>query len=103
VKRGVQRTVDKLIANIEAKKQSIFAEVEDATKKSLETLTSQKTEIEHQIEVIKSSLDKADKVLKRSANPEVVQVKKSLETILEGVDQTVLSQLRSSDFCFRGK
>jgi len=88
VKIGVQRTVDNLIATIEAKKQNIFAAVEDATKKSLETLTSQNTEIEHQIEMIKSSLDKADKVLKRSANPEVVQVKKSLETILEGVDQT---------------
>ena len=48
----------------------------------------QKTEIEHQIEVIKTSLDKADKVLTRIANAEVIQVKKSLETILEGVDQT---------------
>ena len=38
--------------------------------------------------MIKSSLEKADKVLTRSANPEVVQVKKSLQTILKGVDQT---------------
>ena len=88
VKRDVQRTVDNLIANIEAKKQIIFAAVEDQTKKSLESLTMQKTEIEHQIEVIKTSLDKADKVLTRIANAEVIQVKKSLETILEGVDQT---------------
>ena len=63
VKRNVQRTVDNLIANIEAKKQSIFAAVEDQTKKPLESLTMQKTEIQHQIEVIKSSLDKADNVL----------------------------------------
>ena len=88
VKRDVQRTVDNLIANIEAKKQIIFAAVEDQTKKSLESLATQKTEIEHQIEVIKSSLDKADKVLTRSTNAEVVQVKKSLEAILEGVYQT---------------
>ena len=88
VKRDVQRTVDNLIANIEAKKHIIFAAVEDQTKKSLESLTMQKTEIEHQIEVIKTSLDKADKVLTRIANAEVIQVKKSLETILEGVDQT---------------
>ena len=33
-------------------------------------------------------MDKADKVLTRSTNAEVVQVKKSLKTILEGVDQT---------------
>jgi len=88
VKREVQSTVDNLIANIEAKKQTMFAAVENQTKKSLESVTTQKTEIEHQIEVIKSSLDKAEKVLARSTNAEVVQVKKSLATILEGVDQT---------------
>ena len=88
VKRDVQRTVDYLITNIEAKKQTIFAAVEDQTMKSLENLTTQKTEIENQKDVIKSSLDKADKVLTRSTNAEVVQVKKSLEAILEGVDQT---------------
>jgi len=70
--------------------------VEDQTKKSLESLTMQKTEIEHQIEVIKSSLDKADQVLTRSTNPEVVQVKKSLETILKGVDQTTKLTERDS-------
>ena len=85
VKRDVQRTVDNLIANIEAKKQTIFGAVDDQTKKSLESLTTQKTKIENQIEVIKSFLDKADKVLARSTNAEVVQVKKSLETILKGV------------------
>ena len=85
VKRDVQRTVDNLIANIEAKKQTIFAAVDDQTNKSLESLTTQKTEIKNQIEVIKPSLDKADNVLTRCTNAEVVQVKKSLETILKGV------------------
>ena len=85
VKREVQWTVDNLIANIEGKKQTIFAAVDDQTKKSLESLTTQKSEIENQIEVIKSSLDKAYKVFTRSTNVEVVQVKKSLETILKGV------------------
>ena len=88
VKSDVQRFVDSIIASIEAKKQTIFGAMEDQTKRSLESITMQKTEIEHQIGVIKSSLDKADKVLRRSANAEVVQVKKSLETILERVDQT---------------
>ena len=62
--------------------------MEDQTKMSLESLTAQKTEIENQIQVIKSSLDKADKVLTRNTNAEIVQVKKSLEAILEGVDKT---------------
>ena len=85
VKRDVQETVDNLIAIIEAKKQFFFAAVDDQTEKSLESLTTQKTEIENQIQVIKSSLDEADKVLTRSTNAEVVQVKKSLETILKRV------------------
>ena len=85
VKRDVQTTVDNFIANIEAKKQTIFAAVDDHTKKSLQSLTTQKSEIENQIEVIKLSLDKADKVLARSTNAQVVQLKKSLETILKGV------------------
>ena len=88
VKEDVQRTVDNLIANIEAKKQTIFSAVGDQTKKSVESLTTQKTEIEHQIEVVKSSLDEADKVLTRSTNVQFVEVKRSLETILAGVDQT---------------
>ena len=75
LKRDVQRTVDGLIAHIEAKKQTIFAAVEDQTEKSCESLATQKTEIENQIEVIKSSLDEAEKVLTRSTNAEVVQVK----------------------------
>ena len=88
VKSDVQMTVDNLTASIEAKKQTIFTAMEDQTKLSLESLTAQKTEIENQIEVIRSSLDKADRVLTRNTNAEIVQVKKSLEAILEGVDKT---------------
>ena len=88
LKQHVQRIVDNLMTTIQAKKQNIFAEVETQTKKSLESVTTEKTAMEHQIEVIKSSLEKADKVLTRSTNAEVVQLKKSLETILKDVDQT---------------
>ncbi|XP_078344343.1 E3 ubiquitin-protein ligase TRIM45-like [Oculina patagonica] len=88
LKQDVQRIVDNLITTLEAQKQNIFAAVETETKKSLESLTAQKTKIEQQIEVIKSSLEKADRVLTRSTNAEVVQLKKSLETILKEVDQT---------------
>ena len=88
LKQDVQRIVDNLITTIEAKKQNIFSEVEAQTKKSLESVTTQKTEMEHQIEMIKSSLEKVNKVLTRSTHAEVVQLKKSLETILKEVDQT---------------
>ena len=88
LKQNVQRIVDNLMTTIEAKKQNFFSAVETQTKKSLESVTMEKTAMEHQIEVIKSSLEKADKVLTRSTNAEVVHLKKSLETILKEVDQT---------------
>ena len=88
VKKDVQKIVDNLIAVIETKKQNIFSAVENQTRQSGESLTKRKTKIQEQIAVKESSLEKAEKLLTRSANPEVVQVKKSLENIFAGVDQT---------------
>ena len=84
----MQRIVDNLHALIEAKKQNIFSAVENQTTKSLDSVTNRKTKTEEEIMVIKSSLEKADKLLTRSSSAEVVELKKSLEMILEGVDQT---------------
>ena len=84
VKRQVQKFVDNLIATIEAKKQNIIAAANDETKRFLETLTTQKTEIENEIKIIESSLEKADTILKRSTHAEVVQLKKSFEEIFQG-------------------
>lgn len=80
LKEDVQRFVDNLTAAIERKKKNIFAAVENHIKKSLESLTTRKTGIEHQIHEIKSSLEMSDKVSTRSANVEIVGLSKSLET-----------------------
>ena len=88
MKRDVQTFVDNLIDVIEEKKKNIFSAVEEERNKSLERVTKRKTEIESQITVIKSSLEKADKRLTRNTNAEIVQLKKSVDTIFEGVDQT---------------
>ena len=88
VKRDVQKIVDNLIAVIEAKKQNIFSAVESQTTKSLESVTKRKNKIQEQIAVIESSLEKAEKLLTRSINVEIVQLKKSLQSIFEGADQT---------------
>ena len=88
VKRDVETFLDNLIADIQAKIQNIFSAVEKETSQSLERVTKRKTEIERQIAVIKSSLEKSDKLLTRNTNAEIVQLKKSLDIIFEGVDQT---------------
>ena len=87
LKRDVQRFADNLIKTIQAKMQNIITTVEGRTKKSIESLTTKRKEIQHQINVIESSLEEADKLFQRSTNAEVVQLKKTLQTIFEGVDQ----------------
>ena len=87
VMREIQTFVDNLIAVIEANKKNIFTEVEKETNKSIESITRRKTEIERQMTAIKSSLEKAEKLFNRNTNAEIVQLKKSLDTIFEGTDQ----------------
>ena len=87
VKRNVDRFTDNLIKTIQAKGQNILAAVENETRKSGESVAKTKTEIQQKITLIESSLEKADKILTRSINAEVVQLKKSLATILEEIDQ----------------
>ena len=85
LKRNVQKFADDLFTVIEARKQNIFAEVESQTKKLFESLTTQKNKIENEIQLIESSLEKADKLLMRSYNIEIVGLNTSPQTIFEGI------------------
>ena len=87
-KRDVQRFADGLIKTIQAKMKSIITAVESQTKKSLERIKAKRSEIQQQINVTKSSLEEADKLLKGSTSAEVVQLKKSLQTIFHRSNQT---------------
>ena len=88
LKRHVQRFADGLIKTIQAKMQNIITMVENQTKKSLESLKAKRSEIQRQINVTESSLEEADKLLERSTTAEVVQLKKSLQTIFHGFNET---------------
>ena len=87
-RRDVQRFADGLIKTIQAKMQNIITTVENQTKKSLESLKAKRSAIQQQINATESSLEEADKLLKRSTTAEVVQLKKSLQTIFHGLNQT---------------
>ena len=87
-RRDVQRFADGLIKTIQAKMKNIITAVENQTKKSLESLKAKRSAIQQQINATESSLKEADKLLKRSTTAEVVQLKKSLQTIFDRVDQT---------------
>ena len=88
LKGDIQRFADGLIKTIQEKMQNVIDGIENQTKKSLERLTAKRGVIQHQINVIKSSLEEADKLLKRSITAEVVQLKKTLQTIFQRVDET---------------
>ena len=86
-RRDVQRFADGLIKTIQAKMKNIITAVENQTKKSLESLKAKRSAIQQQINATESSLEEADKLLKRSTTAEVVQLKKSLQTIFQGLNQ----------------
>ena len=87
-RRDVQRFADGLIKTIQAKMKNIITAVENQTKKSLESLKAKRSAIQQQINATESSLEEADKLLKRSTTAEVVELKKSLQTIFQGLNQT---------------
>ena len=87
-KRDVQRFADGLIKTIQAKMQNIITTVENQTKKSLESLKAKRSAIQQQINATESSLKEADKLLKRSTTAEVLHLKKSLQTIFHGFNET---------------
>ena len=97
LKRDVQRFADNLIKTIQAKVQNIITTVEGRTKESIESVTAKRNEIQQQINVIESSLEEADKLFQRSTNAEVVQLKKTLQTIFERVDQAEVINVASYD------
>ena len=88
LKGDVQRFADGLIKTIQAKMQNVIDAMENQTKMSLERLTAKRGVIQQQINVIESSLEEADKLLKRSTTAEVVQLKKTLQIIFQGADET---------------
>ena len=87
-RRDVQRFADGLIKTIQAKMKNIITAVENQTKKSLESLKAKRSAIQQQINATESLLEETEKLLKRSTTVEVVQLKKSLQTIFHGLNQT---------------
>ena len=83
MKTNIQLFVEKLKAVIDAKQERLFTAVERQTEKSLENLTKESNKIADHIKAMESSLEKADKLFHRGTNAEIIQLKKSLETISE--------------------
>ena len=72
VKKGAQNLVDNLMRVIEAKKREIFKEVEVKAQQSIERLVEQQSDVENELQLIETSIEKTETFLKRSPNAEIV-------------------------------
>ena len=81
MKTNIQLFAEKVKAVIDAKQERLFTAVEKKTEKSLGNLTKESNKIADDIKAMESSLEKAGKLFHRGTNAEIIELKKSLETI----------------------
>ena len=82
VKSQVQSCVDQIIAIIEARKQDVFDAVDNQAKKSLESLSQKKDEVEKQVKLIESAIGQTETLLKRSFSTEILGFSETFYSIL---------------------
>ena len=82
-KRQVQTHVDQVIAIIEARKQDVFDAVDNQAKKSLESLSKKKGQVENQVKLIESAIEQTKALVKRSFSTEILGFSETFDTILQ--------------------
>ena len=83
VKSQVQTNVDQMIAIIEARKETVFDAVDNQAKKSLETLSQKKGEVENQVKIIESAIEQTESLMKRNFSTEILGFKETFDKILQ--------------------
>ena len=83
LKSQVQTNVDQLIAIIEARKQDVFDAVDNQAKKSLESLSKKKDQVENQVKLIESAIEQIKALIKRSFSTEILGFSETFHTILQ--------------------
>ena len=82
-KSQVQTHVDQVIAIIEARKQDVFDAVDNQAKKSLESLSKKKDQVENQVKLIESTIEQTKTLLKRSFSTEILGFSETFDAILQ--------------------
>ena len=82
-KSQVQTHVDQVIAIIEARKQDVFDAVDNLAKKSLESLSKKKDEVENQVKLIESAIEQTKALVKRSFSTEILGFSETFDAILQ--------------------
>ena len=82
-KSQVQTHVDQVIAIIEARKQDVFDAVDNQAKKSLNSLSEKKDEVENQVKLIESAIEQTKALVKRSFSAEILGFSETFDAILQ--------------------
>ena len=81
VKRHAQNFGEALICVLKAKMEEIYDEVDTKTAELLQSLTTQKSEIEHEMKMTETVIGKTETLLERSRSAEIVHLGKSADEI----------------------
>ena len=82
VKRDIHKSAEDMIAIIETKKKEMLSKAEKLIKESLQCVRTQQREVQRQVKLLETAVEKAESLLKRCTNAEITQLDKSLKTVL---------------------
>ena len=82
-KSQVKTNVDQAIAIIEVRKQDVFDAVDNQAKKSLESLSQKKDQVENQVKLIESAIEQTKALVKRSFSTEILGFSETFVAILQ--------------------
>ena len=101
VKSEVQQFVDNIIATIEEKRLKIFDDVENNVKDSLERLGMERQEIEKQVKMHETTIEKSKILLKRTTNAQIMETNEFLDKLFqEEGDQSDTADRDGGNFPF---
>nr|XP_058957431.1 E3 ubiquitin-protein ligase TRIM71-like [Pocillopora verrucosa] len=82
VKRDIHKSAEDMIAIIETKKKEMLNKADKQIKESLGCVRTQQREVQRQVKLLETAVEKAESLLKRCTNAEITQLDKSLNTVL---------------------
>ena len=83
VKRKVHRFAEHLMAVIEAKEKEILNKVDKQVKESQGRLRTEQRDVDKEVKLIETGIEKTETLLKRSTSAEIVLLDKSLNTMFK--------------------
>ncbi|XP_058957430.2 E3 ubiquitin-protein ligase TRIM71-like [Pocillopora verrucosa] len=82
VKRDIHTFAENMISLIETKKKEMLNKADKQIRESLGCVRTQQREVQRQVKLLETAVEKTETLLKRCTNAEITQLDKSLNTVL---------------------